>query len=600
MKHKKVRLLVLWIALLCGFFTLFSCNNSNTSVKSSISSIEYSYFPVPVFYSENSQMYTGEKRIIASISSNTESDTGKVSVTIPRLNGQNVFLVRSNISGHEVGTGGKTGEIISWKKNDQKIVEFKKQQVVPAAIFTRLSRVDATREVLEAMHKKAGLSRASTWKPPQNPTGPWTAQDVGSVSKTFSSMGKDSALLTVKAKLYVRGEHCYVWLPEELFSNRSSSFTDNLLTQDQLIRLAKKFDAIYDSETTLFGYENGGGLLSSDSNYGGLDGDPRISILVYDIAADYSPDQAHGIFGYFDPTDQYAQSFTGNKCEMFYLDSHFLDIKPGIMYSTLIHEFQHMIHHAKYPYSDIWFNEMLSMLAEDILLPLVNSADDPIDLEKDSPASGRIPFFNAGYDVSGVTTWLSGDYEGEQSVLFSYASAYSFGAYLIRNFGGAELVYDIMQNDSRGIKSIGQALTKLYPDEYVSKAPELVFSEVFADYWQVLFFNATDSTENGLSYRSFETTPDDFILNDISYSVKGIDPWALDNIAAGYDRSLPKLPDAYGGPTIYNAESTSSSLLPWSFRAFSHEDWIGVHGTLIINLDISNLDPAVELHVVVK
>ena len=176
----------------------------------------------------------------------------------------------------------------------------------------------------------------------------------------------------------------------------------------------------------------------------------KISILICDIYEDYSPIQNSGVLGYFWAKDFYPDSSTSksgirsNEAEIFYIDSHFLDSYTEMTYSTLAHEFQHMLNfvnkNLKWDVTpSTWYNEMLSMVCEDLLQDVIGIED------KDSPRS-RLSSFNYGYLLNGINEWHEDD-----NVLYSYAHAYAFGAFITRNYGGAELVKAMMENESKDL-----------------------------------------------------------------------------------------------------------------------------------------------------
>ncbi len=147
---------------------------------------------------------------------------------------------------------------------------------------------------------------------------------------------------------------------------------------------------------------------------------------------------------------------------MFYLDSETFakedgdtwettDHWPSEIFSTLGHEFQHVIDfHQIFVLNGVntqtWLNETKSLVAEDLIEqkrrqrgPRGIAPPDPYDEDTWGEAGasgisgGRLPLYNLKNDIS-LTNWGSTD-----DVLESYAIAYAFGAYLGRNFGGAEL-----------------------------------------------------------------------------------------------------------------------------------------------------------------
>ena len=126
------------------------------------------------------------------------------------------------------------------------------------------------------------------------------------------------------------------------------------------------------------------------------------------------------------------------------------DYWPKETVSTLAHEFQHMIHFYQHSIlrganTETWVNELCSMATEDIVsdklgTPGPRGVDPPVPTAGSPGLTGRLNRYNYR-DYLNVTKWLSGN-----DVLYSYSLAYSFGAYLIRNFGGAAFLKNVVQN----------------------------------------------------------------------------------------------------------------------------------------------------------
>jgi hypothetical protein len=277
--------------------------------------------------------------------------------------------------------------------------------------------------------------------------------------------------------------------------------------------------------TGFFGHEYGGtgpngGNGGDPSGSNGIDGDANIHILVYDIGFDGVQDS--GTAGFFWGKDEYTQAQLGsanlksNEAEIFYVDAHFADKEPDLIYSTLIHEFQHMIHFNQKTLrlnkeSQAWYNEMLSMLAEDLFCPEISIPST----HEAHPIQARIPTFHTFYWARGVTEkdWLSDPY-----ALISYANTYAFGAYLVRNYGGAELLYKIAKNDKVDKDSVDSALKELTANRVsftgaLEQFPLVLFNnrEVMANYNsngvlgenKIPTFNNTVTGSGSLTGRNF-------------------------------------------------------------------------------------------------
>ena len=274
---------------------------------------------------------------------------------------------------------------------------------------------------------------------------------------------------TVNSVCKYAGTYCYVFADKQnaYLSSKGISLSDS-----DYENLGKKFDSCFEREIAI----NGDPFYDKYNSTYYVPCNDKIVILVSDLFGDASDDQDGGVVGYFYQGDMYNQSYlkknkasfgeiNSNECEMFYIDALFLTKRPDTTYSTLLHEFNHMINYVlktvnymtKYPNAtnfqvcDTWFTEMLSMTTEDMFQGVLGIEDE------DSP-KGRLPFFNYYYNY-GFKLWD----DSSISSYIMYANTYAFGAFLVRNFGGIALLKQICQNDYVNEKAINEALKVLYP-----------------------------------------------------------------------------------------------------------------------------------------
>ncbi|MBQ3799746.1 MAG: hypothetical protein II837_05555, partial [Treponema sp.] len=216
------------------------------------------------------------------------------------------------------------------------------------------------------------------------------------------------------------GAHCNVWIP----NNNSSIYVKTA----QMICL--KFELTYDDIRNAFGaeseeifYPDGGSFrlvpmqtLSDTEVSGGLN---RVNILVYDLAADgvtsgtaltgyfhskdYFPDAddlaaiTGGRFSYPDGADAIGCS---NEGKYLYIDSNYAKQDFDLAVSTIIHEFQHLIFWGRktIPLGKLaptWYNEMMSMMCEDLFCSKLALADDNTPL-------ARYPLFCGNWYGAGL------------------------------------------------------------------------------------------------------------------------------------------------------------------------------------------------------
>ena len=265
------------------------------------------------------------------------------------------------------------------------------------------------------------------------------------------------------------GQHCYVFADTK--NSRLSSKGISLSDSDY-VKLGQKFDDCYEREVAI----NGNPFYEEYNNKYFVPCNEKIVILVSDLFGDASQNQDSGTVGYFYQGDMFNQNYldkneesfgeiNSNECEMFYIDALFLTKRPDTVYSTLVHEFNHMINYViktvnymtKNPNAtnlqtcDVWFTEMLSMTTEDMFQGVLGIEDE------DSP-KGRLPYFNLYYNY-GFKLWDDSSIPN----YITYANTYAFGAFLVRNFGGIALLKQMAQNEYVNEKAINAAFEVLYP-----------------------------------------------------------------------------------------------------------------------------------------
>lgn len=140
------------------------------------------------------------------------------------------------------------------------------------------------------------------------------------------------------------------------------------------------------------------------------------------------------------------------------------DYWPMECISTLSHEFTHMIYfYQKGIVSDqksnTAINEMCAQCVEDLVSNkiLVNGPRGvPYGTSgagNNGNKNGRIPDYNSNNDLN-LLEWS----EDKNESLINYSKTYTLGAYLMRNYGGANLIKELIQNNTTGTASIVNAV----------------------------------------------------------------------------------------------------------------------------------------------
>ncbi len=248
------------------------------------------------------------------------------------------------------------------------------------------------------------------------------------------------------------------------------------ITQDMVNILADTFlknnsnNDIYNWVTNIYGEEWGSVPSNLDRFY--IEDNNQITILLTDINHDNSTNG--GVLGYFYSKDNIKNDYVSGSNEriMFYIDSVLFangsgtwdidDFWPKEMISTLAHEFQHMINYYQKTILldtdlDTWISEMLSESTEDLVATKIQHSGPRgvvyTDGSAGSPGNtkGRYPDFNENNTLS-LTSW--------NNQIEDYSKVSAFGAYLLRNYGGAKLLHDIMHNNFENEQAVVDAVNK--------------------------------------------------------------------------------------------------------------------------------------------
>ncbi|NEW59867.1 hypothetical protein GSY74_01110, partial [Sulfurovum sp. bin170] len=265
-----------------------------------------------------------------------------------------------------------------------------------------------------------------------------------------------------------------VWVSDDSFGeNCSKSYC---IRQNMIDELANSFlkdgddNDIYDWVTNIFGEE-----WSETNSSSLIEDENEITILLTDINSDNRA--SGGVLGYFYAKDNYRKNlFSGsNERTMFYIDSVIFathqdnqewsieEYKQKKILSTLAHEFEHMIQFYQknilYNNSGLkpWIDEMLAVTVEDIIATKLKTNGvrgvtyTRGDAGEEQNSNGRFPLFNQNINLS-LPTW--------NNQREDYSKVGAFGSYLIRNYGGAKLLHDILHNRYTDEEAIIDAIQK--------------------------------------------------------------------------------------------------------------------------------------------
>ncbi len=305
---------------------------------------------------------------------------------------------------------------------------------------------------------------------------------VGETEKNIW-VGTDVNLSTFErqpATLRATGTYCNVWVLNDCWTNGKAS--GKQINTALAEKMATFFDQVYALETNLYGKESDqifyltGPVSSLTYNSFALENMEKLSntgtkvnLVVCDIGADYGEDIQCETLGYFRNTDYYPNledlktmtgqtitesdyPFYSNEGKYLYIDAPTCVSAVTNVMTIITHEYQHLItwgrktmkHYASKGYirADSAYYEMMAMVGEDFMKEYTKSHYSEFTNDN-TPFAWRLPTFNAYYFLSGIEyrTDESGKY-----VSVSYATNYAFGAWLARTYGGAALMYNIVNN----------------------------------------------------------------------------------------------------------------------------------------------------------
>ena len=362
----------------------------------------------------------------------TPSVTYKLTYNIPasKINaGDTVYLARLNLSNTAYTTPSSEITLSANLNYNSESTTATPENFLPFISTNKSYRVDSPTVFSFNNSKEAFVKTQSNITSRAAQQKPFNAAGVAQTGATLDvkvieyENGKDK-VVSRNATLIKEGKYTNVW-----FVNGAKDANGNIISDDDIQNIcneiAKKFDQIYTEERNIFGEERNNSVYNPTEE--------PVSTKVNIVLANLN-DKYNGSYlgGYFYGIDYFDEPKYSNYGKFFYIDAAITKRTPYESYSTLVHEFQHMIQFNQKTKCETWFNEMLSMTAEDLLASIIfgNTVTDGKSFPQGSVQDSRIYHYLSGYYISGITDWLSGEY-----VLYSYSTAYMFGAYLFRNYG---------------------------------------------------------------------------------------------------------------------------------------------------------------------
>lgn len=400
---------------------------------------------------------------------------------------------------------------------------------------------------------------------------------------------------------------CLLWVDDNCFTTGTAK--NGVINASVAKNLASTFAAHYEHERYVFGNESDKlvtGYSSTTKKYTTEDMSTNsttkkvVNIVVYDIGT-----SDNGIVGYFYAKDYWAdKDASGNAIsygdvrdysnvgKYFYVDAKFCNLSgigmdssgnatylyngnsgepSDTVVSTLVHEFQHMIDYnqkemlnglmsANNNAVPTWYNEMLSMLAEDMMQKELGTSDS------EAPRGARLPTFNGYYYASGITDYLDGD-----NAVLSYSTAYAFGAWVARTFGGPELVSMMSQNSSAGIDSVLAAIKEKTGESYTidqlmkKYVQACVYRSSYAYAHNLPTFKVDAGTTITAFNQTSEMTAIDLFSSDYKYAITDSDgnkAYYVGPLLANYTAQAEVRPHGF---VLYGVGTASNDTVTLAF-----------------------------------
>jgi hypothetical protein len=199
------------------------------------------------------------------------------------------------------------------------------------------------------------------------------------------------------------------------------------------------------------------------------------------------------------------------------------------------------------------------MMAEDLISPLIGIGPT----NSGHPIQERIPLFLINNNVFGITDW--------EGTVKSYPKGYAFGAYLLRNYGGATLLKELLANNSNDINSVTAALNTV-------AGPGITFTDALRRFGETMIFSGTMPA----GVLSFDKTVTQTI-GGYTYTATRFNVW---NDFGPYK---PKILGA-------NAQAI---MRPYSISVHQASEWKNKSGNFSITLQ-RPADSSIEFYLMVK
>lgn len=382
----------------------------------------------------------------------------------------------------------------------------------------------------------------------------------------------------------------YPWTPEGIPGYLPEGYRDAITGADLLEVLYEFDNNIHDTNVEYFGMYN-----NDPAERPGPYGDGTVQIMIFNVKDEffYSPDTAPGfIEGYF------WSAIAAWGANAFHMDSYqwwrrqgenppMIDPYTGYDYSylspriweyegTFAHEFQHLIHFDRDPDELSWVDEGCATLAE----WLCGYGFSP----------GHISEYLLWFWDTSLVVW--------EQYLANYGAVFLFAYYMYEHYGGANILWDLVQDQANGIEGWENALA--------ANGIKRSFDQIFQDWCIANYIDDTSFAHGRYGYYGLDLPSENTFSSyygelSIPYVMELWDSWyhgsgyfdwfvneyPYDGAYIGAGRGLPytasyvEFTDTpflfevefdgqdYAGTTAYSGEyEWGSGMAVWAWRSF--------------------------------
>ncbi len=260
---------------------------------------------------------------------------------------------------------------------------------------------------------------------------------------------------------------------------------------DKFYNSSSTSDSIYTNLINLYGNEWGSHTYSNliaGSNTSGT-----IDIVLTPLNKSYHSSNGY-VGGYFSSDDTYLKTSKSwsNEGNIFYIDSELFPSNKTEMFSTLAHEFTHMLMWYQKTIKNKgispsnWLNEMMAMISEDLIDNKISSTGSKTRIDEFIDEYNNVPIVD----------------QDNSFTLENYAVDGVFGLYLTRAYRDLNVLKKIMTNSGTGYDSIESATGDNFIDIQKRFGKALMLSNIdSSSYDNRLRMNSSfNLTSNGYTY----------------------------------------------------------------------------------------------------